>query len=96
MPTSTSRSQCQVPVLNTTDNQTTMRNRTNETVSLWKVTEAAAFLNISPGTLFHWVSQKKLPCIRFGSRCLRFDPEQTKQWAKKHGHPESCTGKRDI
>jgi excisionase family DNA binding protein len=96
MPTSTRCNQCQVPVRGRTDDQNTMRNGTDETVALWKVTEAASFLNISPGTLFHWVSQKKLPCIRFGSRCLRFDPEQTKQWAKSHGQPESRTGKRDI
>jgi excisionase family DNA binding protein len=96
MPTSTSRSQCQIPVGENTDDQYTTLNGTVETGSLWKVTEAASFLNISPGTLFHWVSQRKLPCIRFGSRCLRFDPEQTKQWAKRHGQPESCTGKRDI
>jgi excisionase family DNA binding protein len=53
----------------------------NHLEKFWKITEAAAFLNISPGTLYHWVSQKRLPCTRFGSRCLRFNPEQLKQWA---------------
>jgi excisionase family DNA binding protein len=51
------------------------------TGTLWKVDEAAAFLNISAGTLYHWVSQKRIPCMHFGSRCLRFDPQQVKQWA---------------
>lgn len=58
-----------------------------EVVKLWKITEAAAFLNISSGTLYHWVSQKRVPCVRFGSRCLRFNPEHTKQWAATHLHP---------
>jgi excisionase family DNA binding protein len=53
-------------------------------ITLWKVSEAAAFLNISCGTLYHWVSQRRVPCIRFGSRCLRFDPEKTNQWAAEH------------
>jgi predicted DNA-binding transcriptional regulator AlpA len=62
--------------------------------TLWKVRDAAAFLKISPGTLFHWVSQKRIPCIRFGSRCLRFDPEQTREWAAQHVQPESSDATR--
>jgi excisionase family DNA binding protein len=54
---------------------------------LWKVSEVAAFLNISAGTVFHWVSRKKIPCIRFGSRCLRFDPEAVRRWAASHLEP---------
>ena len=50
------------------------------TVKLWTVVEAAAFLNISCGTLYHWISQQRIPCIRFGSRCVRFDPQKTKEW----------------
>ncbi len=53
----------------------------NETPRLWKIEEAAAFLNINSGTLYHWVSEMRVPCLRFGSRCLRFDPQQLKQWA---------------
>lgn len=50
-------------------------------MTLWTVDEAAAFLHISSGTLYHWVSQRRIPSIHFGSRCLRFDPQQVKQWA---------------
>jgi len=52
---------------------------------LWKVDEAAAFLNISSGTLYHWVSERKIPCMHFGVRCLRFDPQELKQWAATFG-----------
>jgi excisionase family DNA binding protein len=63
--------------------------RGTQPVMLWKVDEAAAFLNISSGTLYHWVSQKRIPCLHFGSRCLRFDPQQVKQWAASFGHTEN-------
>jgi excisionase family DNA binding protein len=56
---------------------------------LWDVAQAATFLNISPGTLYHWVSQKRVPCLRFGARCLRFDADHLKNWAAQHLHPET-------
>jgi excisionase family DNA binding protein len=56
----------------------------NNGVKLWSVNEAAAFLNISVGTLYHWVSQKRIPCLRLGSRCLRFDPETIRRWASDY------------
>ena len=61
----------------------------NSGVKLWNVKEAAAFLNISVGTLYHWVSEKRTPCLRLGSRCLRFDPETMKRWAGDYLQPES-------
>jgi len=30
---------------------------------LWNVTEAAQFLNVAPGSLYHMVSQGRVPCI---------------------------------
>jgi excisionase family DNA binding protein len=95
-PTSTSRKQRQHPVNEGAENQTGKGNTPDVAAALWRITEAASFLNISPGTLFHWVSQKRIPCIRFGPRCLRFDQAQTKEWAARHGQPESLHAKRDI
>jgi excisionase family DNA binding protein len=57
---------------------------------LWDIAQAATFLNINPGTLYHWVSQKRVPCVRLGSRCLRFDAERLKQWAAEHGCGETA------
>jgi len=36
------------------------------------VKEAADKFGISPGTVYHWLSQRKLPCVRFSARCVRF------------------------
>jgi excisionase family DNA binding protein len=57
--------------------------------TLWTIYEAASFLRISTGTLYHWVSQKRIPCMHFGSRCLRFDPQQVRQWAAAFGETDS-------
>jgi excisionase family DNA binding protein len=39
---------------------------------LLHVREAAQFLGVAPGSLYHMVSQRRVPCIRLGNRCLRF------------------------
>jgi excisionase family DNA binding protein len=39
---------------------------------LLTIRELAECLGISPGTAYHWLSQGRLPCIRFSSRCVRF------------------------
>jgi excisionase family DNA binding protein len=60
-----------------------------ETRVLWRINEAAAFLNISTGTLYHWVSEKRVPCVRFSQRCLRFNADQLKAWALSLAQNES-------
>lgn len=54
--------------------------------ALMRVGEAAAYLNVSPGTLYHWVSSrtKGIPCVHLGKRCLRFKPEELNQWVAEH------------
>jgi excisionase family DNA binding protein len=61
--------------------------------TLWTIHEAASFLRISTGTLYHWVSEGKIPCLHFGARCLRFDPHQIKKWAEDFSS-ESATYNR--
>jgi predicted DNA-binding transcriptional regulator AlpA len=39
---------------------------------LMKITEAAQFLAVEPTSLYHMVSQGRVPCIRLSKRCLRF------------------------
>jgi excisionase family DNA binding protein len=52
----------------------------NEDQRLWTVTEAARFLQISPGTLFHWISQNRVPVIRLSPRCVRFSRKALLEW----------------
>ena len=39
---------------------------------LLNANEVAEFLGLAVGTVYHLVSQKRLPCIRLSARCLRF------------------------
>jgi excisionase family DNA binding protein len=43
---------------------------------LLTVREVAELLGIRPGSVYHWVSQGRLPCVRLSSRCLRFRAEE--------------------
>jgi excisionase family DNA binding protein len=39
---------------------------------LLNIRELADRLGISKLTAYHWLSQGRLPCIRFSARCVRF------------------------
>ena len=39
---------------------------------LLNVDEVAAVLGLASGTVYHLVSQKRIPCVRLSARCLRF------------------------
>lgn len=47
---------------------------------LLTVPEAAEFLHLSPGTLYHLVSEKRVPVIRISSRCIRFSLTTLRLW----------------
>jgi excisionase family DNA binding protein len=49
---------------------------------LMNIREAAAFLGVSCGTLYHWVAspQRGVPCVRLGRRCLRFRRSDLDRW----------------
>jgi predicted DNA-binding transcriptional regulator AlpA len=47
---------------------------------LMKITEAAQFLSVAPGSLYHMVSQGRVPCIHLSKRCLRFRMADLQAW----------------
>lgn len=47
---------------------------------LLNVSEAAELLHLSPGTLYHFVSDKKIPVIKISSRCIRFSRAALLLW----------------
>jgi excisionase family DNA binding protein len=53
--------------------------------------EAAEFLRISISTLYKWVRQGKIECIKTGGR-LKFKKEVLEAWLEKNTHKE----RRDI
>jgi excisionase family DNA binding protein len=57
---------------------------------LWNVNEVAEFLGLAVGTVYHLLSQKRLPCVRISGRCVRFDPRQIEAWvAERMEEPEA-------
>jgi len=40
----------------------------------------AARLNLSPGTLYHLISQRRIPVVRISSRCVRFRRQALIVW----------------
>jgi len=60
-------------------------NSTND--SLLTVAEAAKFLNLSPGGLYHLISQRRVPVVRISSRCVRFKLSALREWVESLSHP---------
>lgn len=49
---------------------------------LLTVTEAAALLHISPLSLYHFISQRRIPVVRISSRCVRFSRRALLEWVE--------------
>lgn len=65
-----------------------------ETEGLMDIHEVAAFLNVSPGTLYHWNSERRgPPSIHLSSRCLRWRRSDVNAWVSERvdkGGQEHC------
>ena len=46
---------------------------------LLNVHEVAAILHVVSGSVYHMVSQGRLPCVRLSARCLRFKESAIRQ-----------------
>jgi excisionase family DNA binding protein len=46
--------------------------------------EAAKLLGVRRGTMYAWVSQRRVPFIRFSARCVRFDRAELQAWVEEH------------
>ena len=64
--------------------------RREMSAKLWDVREVAEFLGLAVGTVYHLLSQKRLPCVRLSGRCVRFDPRRIEEWvAQRTEEPET-------
>jgi len=50
---------------------------------LLDIKEAAEFLNVSPNTLYSWVSQRRIPFVKLGRR-VEFDLKDLEDWIEHH------------
>jgi excisionase family DNA binding protein len=54
---------------------------------LLTVKEAARFLRIQPSSLYHLISQRRLPVVRISSRCVRFKLSALREWIEGLSQP---------
>jgi excisionase family DNA binding protein len=50
---------------------------------LLDIEEVAALTGFSVGTLYHWVSQRRIPVVRISSRCVRFRRSDIDSWLQE-------------
>lgn len=51
---------------------------------VWNAREAAAFLGVSPGTVYTLAQNGEIPCRKIGDRYI-FHPAALNEWAAKKG-----------
>jgi excisionase family DNA binding protein len=54
---------------------------------LLTVAEAARFLNLATGSLYHLISQHRVPVVRISSRCVRFSRRALTEWLASLSQP---------
>jgi excisionase family DNA binding protein len=54
---------------------------------LLTVPQAAAFLGLSTGGLYHLIGQRRVPVIRISARCVRFSRRALTDWVESHSQP---------
>src|SRR5690349_17807240 len=47
---------------------------------LMNIREAAQLMSLSPGSVYHYVSQGRIPVVRLSSRCIRFRRSDLLKW----------------
>jgi excisionase family DNA binding protein len=47
---------------------------------LLDIKAVAALTGFSVGTLYHWVSQRRIPVVRISARCVRFRQSDIEEW----------------
>jgi excisionase family DNA binding protein len=65
---------------------------------LLTIRELAERLNIAEGTAYHWLSEGRLPCVRFSKRCVRFREADVMQMLDElsTGHSETPESQLDT
>ena len=54
---------------------------------LLDVEQAAAYLSITPVTLYHWVAKRYIPFVKLGSKAVRFDLRELERWVDLQSRP---------
>jgi predicted DNA-binding transcriptional regulator AlpA len=55
------------------------------------IRELSAITGIKIGTLYHWVSESRVPHIKLSQRCVRFSVPAIRQWLAELSRPAEST-----
>lgn len=55
---------------------------------LLTVKEVAILTGLAVGTIYHLVSQRRIPTTKLSKRCLRFKRDHITEWINKHSVKE--------
>jgi excisionase family DNA binding protein len=47
---------------------------------LLTIREVSQLTGLSVGTLYHWISEGRIPVVRFSKRCVRFRKNDIEEW----------------
>ena len=47
---------------------------------LLTIDEVAELTGLAAGTLYHWVSEQRIPVVRISKRCIRFRQSDLAEW----------------
>ena len=59
--------------------------------ALLTVHEVADLLGLSVGTVYHFVSEKRIPVLKLSARCIRFDSTAIAAWLAEMAVPADST-----
>jgi excisionase family DNA binding protein len=55
------------------------------------IKELSALTGIATGTLYHWVSEGRLPHTKLSQRCVRFSVPAIREWLDKLSRPATSS-----
>jgi excisionase family DNA binding protein len=54
---------------------------------LLDVDELSNLIGFSPGTIYHWISENRIPYVRLSQRCVRFLVPAIREWLAELNEP---------
>jgi excisionase family DNA binding protein len=61
---------------------------------LFTVKELAQLFSVAPGSIYHWISEGRLPVIRFSKRCVRFRETDLQVLLERLGRADPDSNRR--
>jgi excisionase family DNA binding protein len=61
--------------------------KTSDEKLLIDIKELSSLIGISVGTLYHWISEGRVPHVKLSQRCVRFSVPAVRTWLAELSRP---------